>query len=327
MRAKNLWIRMLRLPACGLFFLAFSMVLDAQERPVPVVLQVPSTNVHQVFFYGERRGFYQQEGLDLRIIVMRPNLATATLMSGDSQFTGQFQTAFYAGLRGVPVKALMIVNARPGWYLVAGPDIKNGKELKGKTIGVSGLGTSTQYAAMKAVTHFGLDAQRDVTYLGLGDDQAKLSAFKAGLVQAIQIITPWQIEARKFGGRELLFLGDVLELPTSGLGTSDKLLKENPRLVKRMLRASLKATRAIRQHPADFSEFLTKFYKLDREQATLAAEMAGKTISPDGLLSAAGLKALLESGKQSGAIVGTAKPENGTDFTPLREVLHELDMK
>jgi ABC-type nitrate/sulfonate/bicarbonate transport system substrate-binding protein len=138
-----------------LLILAFALALlvdlnngCAQERVVtPVVLQAPSVNVQQTYAYGERRGFFKQEGLDLRIVVIRPHLATATLLSGDTHFTSQFQTAFYAGLRGASVKALCIVNSRPGWYLVGGPEIRTGKDLKGKSIAVSGLGTSTHYAA------------------------------------------------------------------------------------------------------------------------------------------------------------------------------------
>ena len=199
-----------------------------QERLTPVILQAPSVNVQQTFAYGERRGFFKQEGIDMRIVVIKPHLATATLLSGDTQFTAQFQTAFYAGLRGAPVKALVIVNSRPGWYIIVKPEIKTGKDLKGKSIAVSGLGTSTHYAAMKVAAHFGLNPQRDMTYLGIGDDQSKLSAFKSGVVQAVQIGAPWHIEAKKIGGRELLFVGDIVELPTGGLGTSDKFLKDNP---------------------------------------------------------------------------------------------------
>ena len=193
-----------------------------QERLTPVILQAPSVNVQQTFAYGERRGFFKQEGIDMRIVVIKPHLATATLLSGDTQFTAQFQTAFYASLRGAPVKALVIVNSRPGWYIIVKPEIKTGKDLKGKSIAVSGLGTSTHYAAMKVAAHFGLNPQRDMTYLGIGDDQSKLSAFKSGVVQAVQIGAPWHIEAKKIGGRELLFVGDIVELPTGGLGTSDK---------------------------------------------------------------------------------------------------------
>src|SRR5262245_43941235 len=296
----------------------------AQEKTgAPVVLQAPSVNVQQTFAYGERRGFFKQEGLDLRIVVIRPHLATATLLSGDTHFTAQFQTAFYAGLRGAPIKALFIINARPGWYIVAASDIKTGQDLKGKSIAVSGLGTSTHYAAMKVAAHFGLNPQRDLTYLGIGDDQSKLSALKSGVVQAIQIGAPWHIEAKKFGGRELLFVGDVVELPTSGLGTSDKFLKEQPMTVKRMLRALLRTTREMRDQPAEFGEFVAKNLKMDRDHSIAAAESGNRTVSADGLLSDDAYRNLVEAGIQSGAVKGTPIRDHAVDFTLLREVLRE----
>jgi NitT/TauT family transport system substrate-binding protein len=299
----------------------------AQERVVtPVVLQAPSVNVQQTYAYGERRGFFKQEGLDLRIVVIRPHLATATLLSGDTHFTSQFQTAFYAGLRGASVKALCIVNSRPGWYLVGGPEIRTGKDLKGKSIAVSGLGTSTHYAAMKVAAHFGLNPQKDVTYLGIGDDQSKLSALKSGVVQAIQIGAPWHIEAKKLGGRELLFVGDIVELPTSGLGTSDKFLKEHPTTVKRMLRALLRTTREMRERPADFGEFVAKALKMDRDLSIAAAESGIRTISVDGLLSDEAYRNLIEAGIDSGAVKGTPNRDNAVDFTLLREVLREAGL-
>jgi NitT/TauT family transport system substrate-binding protein len=296
----------------------------AQERPSPIILQVPSVNVQQIFAYGERRGHFKQEGVDMRIIVIRPHLATATLMSGDTHLTGQFQTAFYAGLRGAPVKAIFVVHSRPGWYLVVRPEIKSGKDLKGKSIAVSGLGTSTQYVAMKAAAHFGLNPQRDITYLGIGDDQSKLSAFKSGVVQAVQIGAPWHLEAKKLGGREILFVGDIVELPTSGLGTSDKYLKENPQAVKRMLRAALRTTRDIREHPSDFGEFIASSFKMDRERSVLAAETGGKTIAANGLLSDDAYKNLVEAGVQTGAVTGPANINAAVDFGPLKEVLREM---
>jgi ABC-type nitrate/sulfonate/bicarbonate transport system substrate-binding protein len=70
-----------------IFVFALALLADltdgsAQERVVaPVVLQAPSVNVQQTYAYGERRGFFKQEGLDLRIVVIRPHLATATLLS------------------------------------------------------------------------------------------------------------------------------------------------------------------------------------------------------------------------------------------------------
>jgi hypothetical protein len=60
---------------------------SAQGRVVtPVVLQAPSVNVQQTHAYGERCGLFKQEGLDLRIVVIRPHLATATLLSGEDLY-------------------------------------------------------------------------------------------------------------------------------------------------------------------------------------------------------------------------------------------------
>jgi len=312
----------------GLVF-ALALLADltegrAQERVVtPVVLQAPSVNVQQTFAFGEHRGFFKQEGLDLRIVVIRPHLATATLLSGDTHFTAQFQTAFYAGLRGAPVKALFIVNSRPSWYIVGAPEIKTGKDLKGKSIAVSGLGTSTHYVAMKAAAHFGLNPQRDMTYLGIGDDQSKLSALRSGVVQAIQIGAPWHLEAKKLGGRELLFVGDIVELPTSGLGTSDKFLKDQPMAVKRMLRALLRTTRAMRERPTEFGEFVAQNLKMGRDLSIAAAQSGGRTISVDGLLSDEAYGNLIEAGIQSGAVKGASNRDSALDFTLLREVLRE----
>lgn len=180
---------------------------------------------------------------------------------------------------------------------------------------------------MKSAAHFGLNPQRDLTYLGIGDDQSKLSAFKSGAVQAIQIGAPWHMEARKLGGREILFVGDVVELPTSGLGTSDKYLKENPQTVKRMLRALLRSTREMRERAADFGEFVAKALKTDREISALAAETGGRTISTDSLLSDEGYKNLIEAGQQSGAITGPPVASQAADFTLLKEVLRETGQR
>src|SRR4051794_16674513 len=86
----------------ALFFLTIPLRAESQDRPASVLLQVPSINVQQIFAYGHERGFFNEQGVSLRIVVIKPHLATATLLSGEVQLTAQFQTAFYAGLRGAP---------------------------------------------------------------------------------------------------------------------------------------------------------------------------------------------------------------------------------
>ncbi len=78
MWAPMLWFR--RSSALALVLVANTSMLDSQERVTSVILQVPSVNVQQVYAYGEQRGFFKQEELDMRIVVIKPHLATATLL-------------------------------------------------------------------------------------------------------------------------------------------------------------------------------------------------------------------------------------------------------
>ena len=140
--------------------------VGAAEPNRPAVLQVPSidTGTTLLLLYGKRWDLFKQEGLDLRIVVGRPNVATATLISGDAQFSAQFQSCYYSGIRDVPVKSFMVINSRAPFHFVARPEIKSFQDLKGKSIGVASLATATHYAAKRAISHFGLNSERDVTY-------------------------------------------------------------------------------------------------------------------------------------------------------------------
>src|SRR5258708_237795 len=135
----------------------------------PVFLQVPSidTGTTLLLLYGKRWDLFKQEGLDLRIVVARPNVATATLISGDAQFSAQFQSCYYSGIRGVPVKSFMVINSRAPFHFVARPEIKSFQDLKGKSIGVASLATTTHHAAKKAISHFGLHSDRHLHSLAV----------------------------------------------------------------------------------------------------------------------------------------------------------------
>lgn len=317
----------------GLFLLVQlcfnTMPALSAEALRPVLLQVPSidTGTTVLFLYGRHKDVFKKEGLDLRIIVAKPHLATATLISGDTQFSSQFQSCFYAGLRGLPVKSIMAVNAKAPFHFIVRPEIAHIEDLKGKSVGVASLGTATHYAAKKAVAHFGLNADRDVTYLGLGSLQTRLNAFESKLIHATILSAPWHALAAQLGGRNLLFVGDILDIVSGGLCATDKFLKEQPRLVKSMMRATFNTMRLARESSAEAISFWSRQFKVDSAQAALMFEEIPKTLSPNGILSKEGLQALIEAGRVFGAVQGNVETERGLDATLLREVLKELGSK
>jgi ABC-type nitrate/sulfonate/bicarbonate transport system substrate-binding protein len=316
------------LAVCGIFISDLQRVYGAEQLR-PAVLQVPSidTGTTLLLLYGKRWDLFKQEGLDLRIVVARPNVATATLISGDAQFSAQFQSCYYSAIRGVPVKSFMVINSRAPFHFVARPEIKNVQDLKGKSVGVASLATATHYAAKRAISHFGLNSDRDVTYLALGALQTRLNALENNVIQASILSAPWHLLAKGFGGRELLFLGDVLEMPSGGLCSTDKLLKEDPQLIKRMIRATLNTFRKVKENRADAIMFWSQQLKLDATQAAAVFDDIPKTTSANGILTGEAQQTLIDAGRLLGALQGQVDPNKGVDMSLLKEVLQELGIK
>ena len=76
---------------------------------------------------------------------------------------------------------------------------------------------------------------RDVAFIGTGTTSNILTAMKAGTVDAGVLSPPFNGMAKQMGYRTLAYFGDYVEQSLSGVGTSDKLIRERPELVKRML--------------------------------------------------------------------------------------------
>jgi len=197
--------------------------LAAAEPIRPAVLQVPSidTGTTLLLLYGKRWDLFKQEGLDLRIVVARPNVATATLISGDAQFSAQFQSCYYSGIRGVPVKSFMVINSRAPFHFVARPEIKSFQDLKGKSIGVASLATATHYAAKRAISHFGLNSGRDVTYLALGDVLPEIYKSTANFSARRSLMTRWLISGPRPVAMVTLILGNFFWKLSRNTGSMD----------------------------------------------------------------------------------------------------------
>src|SRR5258707_9283112 len=89
---------------------------------------------------------FQEQGLDVEIILMRSAAAAAALVSGDLDYqSGIGPASISATLSGVESRALWSSTSHITYWLMAKPQYKSVQELKQKEIGVSGLGgTSTE---------------------------------------------------------------------------------------------------------------------------------------------------------------------------------------
>jgi len=116
-------------------------------------------------------------------------------------------------------------------------------------------------------------------------------------------------------------------MPSGGLCSTDKLLKEDPQLIKRMIRATLRTFRKVRESRDDAISFWSQQLKLDPVQASAVFDDIPKTTSANGILTGEAQKTLIDAGQLLGALQGPIDPSKGVDMSLLREVLQEPEFR
>src|SRR5438445_7808171 len=129
-----------------------------------------------------------------------------------------------------------------------------------RKVGVSSFGATGDLAARVALQSIGLDPNKDVTIVTLGSDTLRHAALQAGTVQATHMPVPLNIQLKKEGYHELVYAGKILQRPLTGLATSMDKIQKNPGQVRRMVRAFVRATRALRNERPGFIAFAQKKY-------------------------------------------------------------------
>jgi NitT/TauT family transport system substrate-binding protein len=195
------------------------------------------------YYIAKEKNFYRDEGFQVKDLYIRGGVtASQALQAGSVHFTLALGTGVRAALSGMTIKAIMVYCDKPYHFLYARPDlgVRGAADLKGKRIAVTGLGSTTYYATRKVVERLGLDADRDVRILSVGDIWPALAG---GAVEAGLIRPPFTNMAEKMGMVRLGYVGDAIQMPMSGLVTSDRLIQQQPELVRRFIRGTVKGLR------------------------------------------------------------------------------------
>jgi NitT/TauT family transport system substrate-binding protein len=184
-------------------------------------------------------GIFQRHGIDVQLLYIGGGaVVTQALLGGDVQFVRLGANAVVqASLRGADLKMIANTINRLVFSLMSKPDIKSPADLKGKKVGVTRLGGSTDFALDLALKKWGLRRGADVAVLQTGGMPQLLGAIKGGGIDAGVISPPTNLQALKLGLRELVDFGDLEILyPNSPLAATQSYLAKNRDLVLRFLR-------------------------------------------------------------------------------------------
>jgi len=264
------------------------------------------------------RGFYRDEGIDLVYVSLRADLGIKALLSGDIDYSYSTGTIIRGAILGLPVRNLSFDFSRVLHALMSRPDIPDAAALKGKRVGVSSFGATGDLAARVGLRSLGLDPERDVTIITLGTDTLRHAALIAGTVQATHMPVPLNIQLKKEGYHELVYAGKILQRPLTGLATSVEKIQKNPGQVQRMVRAFVRATRALKAERAGFIAFAQKKYGYSKEVMEEAYKYLINALAQDGFVDDSSLQAAIDEAKSLAKITKSVSQSDVVDYNFLR---------
>ena len=274
---------------------------------------------------AQKKGFFDPENLQPELVQIRPAVAIPGLTLGSVDYTTVLGSTIAARMRGVPLVITGVFADKPMDFLLGAKGIASPKDLKGKIIGISALGTATHFLTVRVLKAVGLDPEKDVTLRAVGDEGLRLQALSTGLVQASLLGSQGVIEGEKAGLKVIVAAADVIEsLPFAGVTTTLTKLKENPQQIKRVLRAGLRGLRYVQDNKAGTVDVIQSWYRVEREIAASTYDLARKSFSANGEVNEKGILLSMEFARTSGKFEKEISPLEIIDFNLLREVKKEL---
>ncbi|MBI2954460.1 MAG: ABC transporter substrate-binding protein [Chloroflexi bacterium] len=198
------------------------------------------SGVHAPLWITKERGLFEKYGLDVSLeYIATSGVLTAALIAGEVPMAGQSGGAMIsAALGGADVVIVAgIINAI-GQYLYSQPSIQRIEDLRGKTVGVTRFGATTDFSARYTLKKFGLEPDKDVSVVQTGGLPESLAALQAGGIQATVFGPPNSTAAKKAGMRELFNIGDLaIPYHMGTIATSKRFLANNEDTARSFLKA------------------------------------------------------------------------------------------
>jgi NitT/TauT family transport system substrate-binding protein len=316
---------MKRLVLIGLLLLISAATAEAIDK---VRMSISAVDVS--FLTGGlalKRGMFRDEGLDVELIRMNANVSVTALSTGDIDYTMVFASVVRGALRGLPMKVVASFMDSSTHLLIARPEYKTIRDLKGKTLAVSNYGATSDVAARMMMKQGGVDPEKELKIIQLGAERGRYAALREGIVDVAVLSPPTDTDAQRQGYRILSRFHEHFKLPFTGVGTNLRKLKEKPDEVKRMVRAMLRANRFVRSNREGTIQTMMEWIKVDRESAVATYDSTWKIFSEDGGLSESGLKLVIDQGREAMKIERPVANSEVADFNIIREVQKELGIR
>lgn len=235
---------------CSLAALLMAPPIYSAETSAKIInVAVPAVSLLQApLFVAIDAGAFKRYGMDVRYVLTGARTIQA-LVGGSVQFAQgvSSRTVPSAVLGGAD--AILIANFvdKLLFTMHAAPEINSMQDLKGKVVGVSGIGGSTDFASRLALREAGLVPDKDVAIRGVGGVAEIVAAMKAKIVHAGTLSPPSSFVAQKAGFKMLFDMSSLgVDYVSSGLGVKKASLAADRQQAKQFLMAMIEGAKILK---------------------------------------------------------------------------------
>jgi len=249
-------------------FFAANPPSSAQEKLTVSYSSVdaPSAN----WYIAQEKGFYKKYGLDVEsIFIPASSTNVAVLVAGQLKFgNGTGGTIAAAAVSGAPLVAVAcFMNTLP-YELIVQDSIKTPQQLKGKTLGISRVGSSSDVAARIFLKNFGLEPDKDVAILQVGGSSERSAAFRAGKISGFAAPPGVLYLTKGLAQRVLANTSDFQKnypFPYICGTTTKSYLANNRPIVKRLVMALTEGVHFFKTNKEESKKILAKYTRQNNE--------------------------------------------------------------
>ena len=233
-------------------WLIFTLLLAAWLTPQPPLwskdINIAYSTIganNTVVWVARDMGFFKKHGLDAQVLyVQGGGILVQGMLNGNIPIAvTSGSQAIVSNLAGTDLVLFSTFHSSAGpRYLGVAKDIQNPAQLKGKKLAVSRFGSSSDFILRFALRKAGLDPEKDVAVLQIGNSPDRLAAMRNGQISGTMLTVEDRWAAEKFGFRTLLDVYDHgFEAVTVSAVASKKYLTEQRDTARAFMRALVEA--------------------------------------------------------------------------------------
>lgn len=231
-----------------------------------VVAWTAVSALNSPFWVIKDAGFLKQEGLDADLVyIPSSSIVANAMLAGEAAIsTANSQVIADSGLQGGDLVAMGAVINVAAFYIMAVPEIKGLQDLKGKPVGVTRFGASTDFSMQILLRKYGLEPLRDVPFLQIGGMPEIAAALSKRSIYAAPMSYPMAYVAEQAGVKLLVNLAkEDVPFVHVGVSTTRKFMRERRAQAKSFLRAYGRAVHFMHTRKKDYMAIMARYTKVN----------------------------------------------------------------